>query len=134
VNSLYYGEWSTKLNKAHGRGIIVWKNCRYEGYFKNGLFNIRGRLYNKNRNFYDAEFFCDKVHGYGSKLYNSGVTYIGYFKNGLQEGKGKETYSNGGCYKEHFKNWKRHGLGRYKYHNRDIYEAQFLNDMRNGKG
>jgi hypothetical protein len=130
---LYYGEWSIKLNKKHGRGILVGKYSRYEGYFKTGLLNI-GKLYDINGNFYDGEFFCDKLHGYGSKLYNSGGTYIGYFKNGLQDGRGKETYRDGGCYKGHFKAGQKHGLGRYKYHTGGMYEGQFLNSERNGKG
>jgi hypothetical protein len=130
---LYYGEWSTKLTKENGRGIMVWNNSRYEGYFKNGSY-MKGKLYDINGNFFDAEYFCQKVHGYGSAIYNSSITYIGYFKNGLQDGKGKETFSDGSCYKGDFKEGKRHGLGRHKYPNGDIYEGWFKNGFPEGKG
>jgi hypothetical protein len=132
-DGLYYGEWSICLDERHGRGILVKKNSRYEGYFKNSLVNIKGKFYYENECYYDGEYFCGKLHGYGSVLYNSGA-YIGYFKNGTPDGKGKETYTDGGCYKGYFKDGKRHGLGRYKYRSGDIYEGQFLNGQRNGKG
>ena len=37
---IYYGEWDTKNNYRHGRGIQVWPNGeKYEGYWKQGHSN-----------------------------------------------------------------------------------------------
>jgi hypothetical protein len=131
----YYGEWSVKLNKEHGRGIMIIMNTgRYEGYWKNGLPNIRGKHTAANGDYYEGEFLNGKAHGYGVKIYNSGKRYEGYYKNSLPDGKGKLTYPVGYCLEGYFKKGKATGFGKEQFADGTKYEGQFYKDRRHGKG
>ena len=45
----YLGQWNVKTNRIEGQGIYVWAHSGdlYEGYYKNGYRNGKGRLITK---------------------------------------------------------------------------------------
>ena len=117
----------------------------------------KGNLYSKENNkfSYDGQWANDKYEGYKT-LINNGEKYIGYFKNGVRNGKGilskregdifegeflngefikgKIIYKNEDEYNGSIADGKKKGKGTYKYKNGDIYEGCFENDTFNGEG
>ena len=45
----YLGQWNVKTNRIEGQGVYVWAHScdLYEGYYKNGYRNGKGRLITK---------------------------------------------------------------------------------------
>ena len=159
-NEYYIGQ---SLNgKKHGRGIIFdqYNNIIYEGEFKKGEKEGKGRYNFKYGEYYigdwlkgnkhgkgiiysrygviiyEGDFVNDKREGEGKYIDKNGKYYIGQFKNCKFNGKGKYFYTKDGKleYEGDFVNGMKEGVGKYIYGNGDYYEGQFKNDKMNGKG
>ena len=63
----YQGQWNPATNKFEGQGIFVWSNdgSIYEGYYRNGMRNGRGRYIYYNGDVYEGAWRDDKRHGTG---------------------------------------------------------------------
>ena len=92
----YYGE--TINNYAHGKGIY---NVRvddgvffkYIGSFKNGCSNGYGICKTSDGEYYKGTW-CDGLrHGYGTTYMQNGITEIGNYVLGVQDGWFKYVYS-----------------------------------------
>ena len=84
---------------------------------------------------YKGEWNDDKRHGHGELIYRNGDKYVGYFKEGMKNGKGRIIYSEHPLYEEYDGDWiedKREGHGTLKLKNGGVYQGDFLNDMYNG--
>ena len=81
----YLGQWNPATGKREGQGITVWANNGeiYEGYYKNGQRNGRGRYIYYNGNVYEGEWKDDKRYGYGVWTGVNRNAYKGHYKNDL---------------------------------------------------
>ena len=63
-----------------GQGIYVWAHNGqiYEGYYKNGMRNGRGRYIYQNGNMYEGEWKDDRMHGRGKYITGDGSEFDGY--------------------------------------------------------
>jgi hypothetical protein len=134
------------------------KNAVYQGSFKNGKFNGKGKLTfpeNKgfyegdwvdnfrqgngiyvapNRNRYEGSFVKGDFHGTGILQFASGDTYQGNWAKGKFEGKGIYTFKNGSKYDGNFQKGTFEGVGTMIYVNGDRYEGAWQKNLRQGKG
>ena len=70
---IYYGEWDPENNLRHGRGIQIWPNGeKYEGYWKQGHSNGKGKLYHINGDIYEGDWENDLPQGNGKYLKKNG--------------------------------------------------------------
>ena len=105
--TIYYGEWDTKNNKRHGRGIQVWPDgSKYIGYWKNNQAWGKGKLIHPDGDIYEGDWEGGKPHGMGSYIHVDGSKYVGQWKNDRQEGNGEETWPDGSVYKGEYKEGK----------------------------
>lgn len=77
----YEGQWNTKENKRHGRGIQTWPDGSfYEGYWKHDKINGRGRyICGGDGSVYEGYFKDEKAHGFGKYTLPDGTMYEGYW-------------------------------------------------------
>jgi hypothetical protein len=122
---------------APGRTVTVMtfpNGERYEGEFKDGLFQGWGVYVFQNGDRYEGEFQADKMSGAGTMTYDNGNVYKGQFLNGVRHGKGVLTFKNGDVYDGQFKDNVRYGQGDYRFSNGSRYVGDFQNGLRHGKG
>ena len=107
----------------------------YSGYFKNGKYEGKGKLFSEDGSYYKGNFIDNQKKGKGI-LYNknSKVIYEGDFENDKYNGNGKIYYDDGSYYEGQFVDNKRHGKGiLYNEKKRIIYEGNFENDKYENK-
>ncbi|KAL5271885.1 hypothetical protein ACHWQZ_G000173 [Mnemiopsis leidyi] len=119
-------------NKAHGHGVLLYKDCkfgglwdsgyecigcyiwpnnvRYSGFWSKGRRNGEGVEQHKNY-FYKGEWVEDLKEGYGVIASHTGSKYEGTWHKDLQEGCGIETYRDGSFYAGQFDAGLRSGYG-----------------------
>lgn len=66
--------------------------------------------------------------------YTNGITYYGFFKNGVPNGQGIMVWPSGESYEGEWALNNRHGYGELKKDGRLLYKGQWFEDKRNGKG
>jgi hypothetical protein len=78
----------------------------------------------------------DCKNGYGIYIYNSGMKYIGEWKNEKRHGKGTLIYPDGTKYIGEWKDNKMHGYGIKTYNDVRLYKyiGEWKNGLKNGKG
>ena len=94
-----------------------------------------------NEYIYQGEIKDDEINGFG-RLWNENISYSGYFKNNVFEGKGilinisneKEEKYFVKYYDGDFVNGKKSGYGKEIYNNDEYYIGEFSNNLRHGKG
>ena len=113
----------------------------YEGEYKNGKKNGKGKeYYNNGEIIFEGIFKRGKKIGIGKEYLNCNkklyLIFEGEYKNGNKNGKGKEFDKNGEVeFEGEYKNGKRNGKGIIYYYNGRIkYEGEFLNGVKHGKG
>ena len=137
---IYKGDWN-KSGIKEGFGICIDSDGnKYIGYWKNNVFDGKGRLISINGDYYEGEFLDGNIEGEG-KFYNNKekYTYIGKFKNNKFDGEGEIKYENNGnfdvnYYKGFFKNGLREGEGKIEYNNGKFYQGEFKNNCFDGEG
>ena len=137
---LYYeGGFKNGIKNGKGKLYDDNGNLRYEGDFKNGTNDGKGKIYNDKGNlWYEGEFKNGALDGKG-KLYNDkgNLWYEGEFKNGIKNGKGKEYDILGNLiFKGEFRNHKEWNGKRKDYDNLGnlVFEGEIYNGRKNGKG
>ena len=68
-------------NQPNGKGILIHKNQKYVGYFKNGLFHGYGEYTYGNDGIYKGNWRKGFRHGEGEYLSSNGDRYIGKWRN-----------------------------------------------------
>lgn len=99
--NIYKG--SLKDFQADGQGVLYFQDStgndvKYEGEFKKGAFNGKGKMTLRNGSIYDGEWVNNIKEGFGVLTFPAGSEYLRYegdFKNDLQIGEGKMICQNG---------------------------------------
>ena len=133
-NIIYKGSWNINNYKKEGFGILIdEEGNKYIGYFQDDLMNGKGRLFNKEGDYFEGNFEKGDFKE-GKLILKSGYKLEGVFINGKINGKGKESLNNIFNYEGNFMNGKRNGEGIYKWEDGSIYNGNFINGEINGKG
>ena len=131
---IYKGSWNFETYKKEGFGILIDDNGnKYIGYWKNDYMNGKGRLFNKDGDYFEGNFLNGDFTN-GKLILKNGYIYEGDFLNGKKNGKGKEILKNEFSFEGNFSNGKRNGEGIYKWEDGSIYNGNFTNGIINGKG
>ena len=75
----------------------------------------------------------DCINGYGTYTFESGVKYVGEFKNGIWNGQGTFTFADG-KYVGEFKNGELHGQGTLTYTDGSKYVGEWKDNKKHGQG
>lgn len=106
----------------------------YNGEFKNGKANGKGKFVNKEGGVYIGDFKDYLRNGSGTQTTPSGVKYSGGWLNDKFHGMGVFTFANGDQYTGQFADGMFHGKGTYKWVNGQKYVGSYLNDKSSGQG
>lgn len=129
---VYEGEW--KSGQPEGRGKMFYANGDiYEGNWVNGKRHGEGKMIYKTKDIYEGEWKDNKEEGHGKMIYANGNIYEGGWKARQPNGKGKITYPNGDIYEGEWENGK-DSHGKMVYVSGTIYEGKWKNDRPNGQG
>lgn len=126
-------------NCAEGFGIQEFHKekkriARYEGTFKNGMYDGEGLYYYENGDRYKGGFKADKMHGYGVyEFFQSGDRYQGEFREDRMDGKGIYYTRKGNRYEGNFKNGKLFGEGKLIRRDGEVFIGSFRDDIPSGK-
>ena len=131
---LYYNANTSKVIIVNHK-TAEYKFGKYEGEFKNGIMDGKGKMTYKNKFEYQGDWKDGKREGKGKYVNTSSKDmYEGDFKCDKAEGKGVAIYNNGDKYEGDYKDWNKEGRGIYYYNNGDKYEGEFKNDLSEGLG
>ena len=128
----YVGEIADGI--PSGKGALYLPNGFYEGEFKNGKFNGKGKRLYFEKGKLVGEFKDNKAHGQGIYTYLDGAKYVGEYKLGKKHGQGTFTWPNGSEYVGYWKFGKREGHGIRTYSNGGKYEGEWKNGLFDGQG
>ena len=128
----YVGEIADGI--PSGKGALYLPNGFYEGEFKNGKFNGKGKRLYFEKGKLVGEFKNNKAHGQGTYTYLDGRKYVGEYKKGKKHGRGTFTWPNGSEYVGYWKFGKREGHGIRTYSNGGKYEGEWKNGLFDGQG
>lgn len=132
--SVYKGHWSLD-KKKYGYGILInSEGSKYEGLFRNGKLDGRGRYITIKGDFFDGNFSNGSTNGFGIFIHPDGSIYKGNWMNDLPWGEGEEWSSDGSYYKGDFFQGKKFGIGEFKWKDGAIYLGGIKNDLLNGDG
>ena len=132
------------LTTCKGADTYRWNNCfgswndsngnKYEGDWKNGMFNGQGVSKFISGNDYVGEFKDGKRNGKGIYTWVNGEKYVGEYKDGKPSGQGTHTWENGQRYSGEHKNGNSDGLGVFTYADGKEYLGEFREGRPNGNG
>jgi hypothetical protein len=131
IDAYYKGETINGL--ADGFGIAKGRDL-YEGYFRDGKLDGKGKYTWANKNVYNGEWKDDKKSGWGKFIFPDGRVYDGEWKDGQKNGRGKYTWSDGTVYDGQWKDDKRSGKGKMIYADKRLYDGDWKDNKKDGKG
>ena len=109
----------------------------YEGEWKKGLRNGKGKLFNKiGKLLYEGDWINDKQEGSGKSFFDNGDYYIGQFKNSKKNGKVKLFKKNGNLlYEGIFREDKLEKIEKFIFENGNYWsDIKSRENYSNGKG
>jgi len=131
---VYKGHWSID-RKKNGYGIMVnTDGSKYEGLFRKGMLDGKGRYITVNGDFFEGNFIKGAANGYGIFIHSDGSLYKGQWMNDLPWGEGEEWLCDGSYYKGDFFQGKKFGIGEFKWADGSVYIGGVKNDLLNGEG
>ena len=130
-DEIYFGDFNNNL--PDGKGKKINSKYVYEGQFKEGKKEGKGKIiFNNNGDYYEGFFSKDKFNGGGHYFWkNNKYEYFGNYVNGVIEGKGIFKYGDKAIYKGEFKNGVKDGDGEWITKNNKI-KGNFKNDLPHG--
>mmetsp|Transcript_18799 Transcript_18799/g.34086 ORF Transcript_18799/g.34086 Transcript_18799/m.34086 type:complete len:528 (+) Transcript_18799:62-1645(+) len=129
----YEGEWKDDL--FEGRGTFTWESGRsYAGFFSKDHREGYGRMIWPNADSYEGYWSRDLFHGFGVFEKVGELIYVGQFRDGFYHGEGKLLSSNGDCYIGEWNKSLRHGKGTLKYSDGRTYIGEWKYNMKHGDG
>jgi len=131
---VYKGFWSID-RKKNGYGILVNSDgSKYEGLFRNGKLEGKGRYITVKGDFFNGNFKNGAANGLGTFIHFDGSIYNGQWMNDLPWGEGSEWSNEGAIYKGDFFQGKKYGIGEFKWNDGAVYLGGVKNDLLNGEG
>lgn len=86
-NTYFKGMWVQ--DQKNGYGEVQWASGdRYEGNYRDGLYDGKGKYSYASGEVYEGEFKEDYMHGKGRMAYPNGDWYEGDFKDDKKSGQG----------------------------------------------
>lgn len=124
-------------NCYNGFGKFGYANAVYEGYFKNGKREGKGKTISWDGEIYEGDYENDLEHGKGKCTYSDGTVYDGDWVSGKRTGKGIYVWGKGKWegdrYEGDFYENKRTGWGKYTFAKTGkIEEGNFDSDVFKG--
>jgi hypothetical protein len=117
----------------NGYGKYVYSNAIYEGYFKNGKKEGRGKMIFWDNGSYEGDNSNDLRNGKGKFTYIDGSYYDGDWVNGERTGKGIFIWGKGkwegDSFEGDFISGSRTGYGKYIEKDGTIQEGKWLNNV-----
>ena len=134
---LYNGEF--KNNLFEGTGEQVYENYEnhkitYEGQFKHGKREGKGKLSFDDGNYYEGNFKNDKFDGEGYFKFNDGREYKGNWKENEMNGEGVFIWNENQKYEGQYKDSRREGHGTYYFGENNYFQGNWLNNLPHGEG
>lgn len=86
---------SNSESKAEFRRVKMKSGDLYEGYYKNGKRNGKGKYSFTNGDYYEGDFVDGLFHGHGRYVFANGDFYEGPYKDDCFHGVGIYTFTNG---------------------------------------
>jgi len=88
----YEGEFKDELYDREGKEFDENGKIIYEGGFKDGKYHGKGKLYRSGKLVYQGDFEDNKLQGKGIEYNEEGeIVYSGEFKNNAYDGYGKKS-------------------------------------------
>jgi hypothetical protein len=107
----------------------------YEGEWKDGKKNGRGKLTFPDGEVHEGEWKDDKRNGRCKCTFMpDGQVYEGEWKDGKMNGRGKMTFPDGQVYEGEWKDDKKNGRGKHTWPCGQVYEGEWKDDAYNGQG
>uniref|UniRef100_A0A671WV43 Alsin Rho guanine nucleotide exchange factor ALS2 n=1 Tax=Sparus aurata TaxID=8175 RepID=A0A671WV43_SPAAU len=138
---LFQNKWLRSLNQALDQVLGGGGQGSSPGVM--GMSRTASYTFTGEGRFKDAQYtggwLAGRVHGRGTMKWPDGRTYVGNFKNGVEDGYGESVIPNKvlakpDSYQGHWKDGKIHGFGKYKYASGEVYEGCFSDGQRHGYG
>jgi hypothetical protein len=111
--------------KQTGPGFRRNRSGRYEGTFKDGLFDGKGVYAAASGMHYDGEWRNGNLDGHGTMSFASGLKYEGHFRANTYNGFGRMIFPDGSRYDGEYLLSTPHGAGVYKKADGAIYAGQW---------
>jgi hypothetical protein len=111
--------------KQTGQGTRRNRSGRYEGAFKDGLFDGQGVYAAASGMRYDGEWKTGNFDGHGKMSFASGLKYEGHFRANTYSGFGSMIYPDGSRYDGEYRLSTPHGAGVYKKASGATYAGQW---------
>ena len=132
----YFGEVISE--KMNGYGIYYYNTAstleRYEGNWKEGIYNGQGSLIFKSKERYDGEWKDNQRDGKGTNIWPDGMQYKGEWKKNKRSGSGILTWPNGTRHEGKWDDDKRCGKGIQTWPDGRQYDGNWKEDAFNGQG
>jgi hypothetical protein len=132
---VYYGSFRNGIR--HGRGRLTQKNGDYyEGCFEAGKMTGAGRAAYPSQGREFVGHFIDGKKTFGRIIFQDGKSYVGEWLNDRPHGKGTMRLTSGDVYVGELKEGRMHGRGTCTYHSQGgkRYEGEFEYDKPHGAG
>jgi hypothetical protein len=110
------------------------KKIIYEGEFKKGKRNGKGKLIFDDENIYEGSFNNDNFDGDGCFKWKDGREYKGQWKDNNMNGKGIFKWDTNNWYEGDYKNNRREGYGVYHFGEDNYFDGKWLNNLPHGIG
>eukprot|EP01129_Flabellula_baltica_P016991 TRINITY_DN927_c0_g2_i2.p1 TRINITY_DN927_c0_g2~~TRINITY_DN927_c0_g2_i2.p1 ORF type:complete len:1091 (-),score=302.30 TRINITY_DN927_c0_g2_i2:16-3288(-) len=129
----YNGYW--KIGQKNGKGKEKYDNGKsYNGHFMNDYYHGKGKLTLENGDVLDGNFEYGALQGQGTITYANGSLYEGEIKTNHKHGNGKMTFPNGAVYIGQWEFDQMSGQGRIEYADGSSYSGSFLKNRKHGYG
>jgi hypothetical protein len=136
MNGKYTGTICPNSGKPHGTGKLVYRGKKgiYDGEWKQGRWNGKGKHMKPNGDEYEGQFLDNLYHGEGVfKYHETKRRFEGQYVMGDRV-KGTMRYADGSVYKGQFYHGRRHGRGGYMFKDGSRYKGDFVKDLMQGIG
>ena len=121
--------------RGRGRATLVYPGDGvYEGEYKDGLKDGKGRFFYVVGSVYDGQWKEDQKHGEGKETYADGAVYDGLFVAGTRHGRGTLQYANSDSYEGEWSLDMKHGTGTFRWGAGTVYEGDFREGVMHGSG
>lgn len=100
----------------------------YEGAWRDGQMNGKGKRTWAENNYYDGQWVEGKMHGYGKRVWASKAVYEGFWKAGEFYGQGRLTRPSGYVHDGEWVDGHRNGRGQMIYSNGDVVSGIWRDD------